>query len=140
MGRSTLICLLFISLLSVTRLYAQTTFPSSAGERCKYAAYIDMKGAYLSGICILLKDDGVIKGCLFNEFGVTALDFTYQPERKKVKLHHVIQMMDKWYIRRVLRKDMAQVMEGLQNGRSDYQNERRKIMYQFTPIKDETNQ
>ena len=140
MGRSTLICLLFISLLSVTRLYAQTTFPSSEGERCKYAAYIDMKGAYLSGICILLKDDGVIKGCLFNEFGVTALDFTYQPERKKVKLHHVIQMMDKWYIRRVLRKDMAQVMEGLQNGRSDYQNERRKIMYQFTPIKDETNQ
>ena len=140
MGRSTLICLLFISLLSVTRLHAQTTFPSSEGERCKYAAYIDMKGAYLSGICILLKEDGVIKGCLFNEFGVTALDFTYQPERKKVKLHHVIQMMDKWYIRRVLRKDMAQVMEGLQNGRSDYQNERRKIMYQFTPIKDETNQ
>jgi hypothetical protein len=115
-------------------------FPSSEGERCKYAAYIEMNGSYLSGICVLLKEDGIIKGCLFNEFGVTALDFTYQPERKKVKLHHVIQMMDKWYIRRVLRKDMAQVMAGLQNGRSDYKNERRKITYQFTPITDETNQ
>jgi len=140
MGRSTLICLLFISLLSVTRLHAQTAFPSSEGERCKYAAYIEMNGSYLSGICVLLKEDGIIKGCLFNEFGVTALDFTYQPERKKVKLHHVIQMMDKWYIRRVLRKDIAQVMTGLQNGKSDYQNERRKITYQFTPITDETNQ
>jgi hypothetical protein len=49
-------------------------------------------------------------------------------------------MMDKWYIRRVLRKDIAQVMTGLQNGKSDYQNERRKITYQFTPITDETNQ
>ena len=140
MGRSTLICLLCISLLSVTKLHAQTTFPFSEGERCKYAAYIEMNGSYLSGICVLMKEDGIIKGCLFNEFGVTALDFTYQPERNKVKLHHVIKMIDKWYIRRVLRKDMAQVMTGLQNGKSDYQNERRKITYQFTPITDETNQ
>lgn len=115
-------------------------FPFSEGERCKYAACIEMNGSYLSGICVLLKEDGIIKGCLFNEFGVTALDFTYQPERNKVKLHHVIKMIDKWYIRRVLRKDMAQVMTGLQNGKSDYQNERRKITYQFTPITDETNQ
>lgn len=133
------ICLLFISLLSVTELQAQATFPFFEGERVSYTAYIEMTDAYISGICILLKEDGIIKGCLFNEFGVTALDFTFNPERGKVTLHHVMKMMDKWYIRRVLRKDLAQMIICLQNGKTIYRNERRKITYQFTPLTDEVS-
>ena len=45
--------------------------------------------------------------------------------------------MDKWYIRRVIRKDIAQLMIRLQNGVTQYQNERHHIQYQFLPIKDE---
>jgi hypothetical protein len=77
---------------------------------------------------------------LFNEFGITAIEFSYNPERDKVKLKHVIKMMDKWYIRRVLRKDIAQLMSLLYNGKTEYQNTRRNISYQFIPIIDEVTQ
>ncbi len=120
------------------RLFAQSAFPETEGDRIRYAASIEMPKAYLSGICVLLREGDVVRGSLFNEFGVTALDFTYHPENQKVKLHHVISMMDKWYIRRVLRKDLAQLMLRLQQGETTYHNERRHITYQFKILKPET--
>lgn len=115
---------------------AQTTFPSADGERAKYAAYIEMPKAYVSGICVLLQEDGLIKGSLFNEFGITALDFTYNPQRDKVKLHSVMKMMDKWYIRKMLKKDLRQVMKTLKEGQTEYTNQRRHIVYRFHGIEE----
>lgn len=128
MRRLVLICLLFVSVLSM----AQTD--------TRYAAYIEMPRAYVSGVCVLQTDGDTVRGCLFNEFGVTVLDFTYDSQRQKVKLHHVVKMLDRWYIRRVLRKDLAQLMIRLQRGETQYRNERRQITYQFTPIKDEATE
>ena len=115
---------------------AQTTFPSADGERAKYAAYIEMPKAYVSGICVLLQEDGLIKGSLFNEFGITALDFTYNLQRDKIKLHSVMKMMDKWYIRKVLKKDLRQVMKTLKEGQTEYTNQRRHIVYRFHGIEE----
>lgn len=115
---------------------AQTSFPSAEGERAKYAAYIEMPKAYVSGICVLLQEDGLIKGSLFNEFGITALDFTYNPQRDKIKLHSVMKMMDKWYIRKVLKKDLRQVMKTLKEGQTEYTNQRRHIVYRFHGIEE----
>ena len=128
----------FISLLLClsVRLQAQTTFPSAEGERAKYSAYIEMSKGYVSGICVLLKEEGVVKGSLFNEFGFTALDFTYNPERDKIKLHSVMKMMDKWYIRKVLKKDLRQVMKALMKGESEYTNQRQHIVYRFHGIEE----
>lgn len=128
----------FISLLLclTVRLQAQTTFPSAEGERAKYSAYIEMPKGYVSGICVLLKEEGVVKGSLFNEFGFTALDFTYNPERDKIKLHSVMKMMDKWYIRKVLKKDLRQVMKALMKGESEYTNQRQHIVYRFHGIEE----
>ena len=137
MKRLTLICLLFVSSLAAIKLYAQSTFPASEGERMKYNPYIEMPRSYVSGIMILMNDNNEIKGSLFNEFGVTALDFSYLPKKNKVKLHNVVKMMDKWYIRRVLRKDLAHMMVCLQKGETAYQNERHHITYKFTPLADE---
>ena len=137
MKRLTLICLLFVSSLAAIKLCAQSTFPASEGERIKYNAFIEMPRSYISGIMILMNDNDEIKGSLFNEFGVTALDFSYLPKKNKVKLHNVMNMMDKWYIRRVLRKDIAQMMICLQKGETEYQNEHHHITYKFTPLADE---
>lgn len=130
--------LLCISLLLAQPIsvQAQTTFPSAEGERAKYAAYIEMPKAYVSGICVLLQEDGLIKGSLFNEFGITALDFTYNPQRDKIKLHSVMKMMDKWYIRKVLKKDLRQVMKTLKEGKTEYTNQRRHIVYRFHGIEE----
>ena len=115
---------------------AQSTFPSAEGERAKYSAYIEMPKVYVSGICVLLQEDGLIKGSLFNEFGITALDFTYNPQRDKIKLHSVMKMMDKWYIRKVLKKDLRQVMKTLKEGQTEYTNQRRHIVYRFHGIEE----
>ncbi|MBQ5495972.1 MAG: hypothetical protein IIT76_12385 [Prevotella sp.] len=139
------ICLLFISLLSVTKISAQTSssdiesvygvaFPVNDGERVKYDAMIQMANGYISGVCVLLCERGVVRGGWFNEFGITALDFTYYPDKCKVKLHHVVPLMDKWYIRRVLRKDLGRLMEALHHGETVYHNNHRNITYQMTPI------
>ena len=87
--------MIFISVFRATTLSAQHTFPISDGEKVKYNAMIQMPNAYISGVCVLLNDCGVIKGCMFNEFGITMLDFSFSPDKQKVKLHHVIKMMDK---------------------------------------------
>ena len=106
----------------------------------RYTAYIEMPKAYLSGICILWHDGDMVKGSLFNEFGVTALDFTYYIYKEKVKLHDVMAQMDKWYIRRVLKKDLRQLMLQLQQGKTTYENQRQHIKYQLTPIAHETEE
>lgn len=136
MRRSMRSCLLFISLLLsvlTSRLYAQTTFPAD-GESIRFTAYIEMEKGYVSGICILHRDGDTVHGSLFNEFGITALDFTYRLERKKVKLHTVMPMMNKWYIRKVMKKDLRQLMTGLQNGETTWKDERYHIEYQLTPL------
>ena len=110
--------------LTMTEVRAQGEFPSKEGDRVRYSALIEMPKAYLSGVCILLREDGVVKGSLFNEFGISALDFTYRLDKDKVKLHHVIKMLDRWYIKRVLKKDMRELIHRLQQGQPEYQNEK----------------
>ena len=102
-----------------------------------------MPRGYVSGMLVLLHDDevvghasqrGTVKGSLFNEFGITALDFTYDRRKDKVKLHSVVKMMDRWYIRRVLRRDLHEVLKGLEQGDSIYEDKRYHINYKFTPL------
>ncbi len=115
---------------------AQTCFPDNEGGKVRYNAVIEMKKGYMSGVCILVNDGGLVKGSLFNEFGISALEFTYRSGTQKVKLLSVIKMLDKWYIKRVLRKDLAQLMEQLRQGKGEYKNERFKINYKFTLLEE----
>lgn len=119
----------------------QECYVDSVGSKMKYAATIEMSKGYISGICILVTDEeGTIKGSLFNEFGISALDFTYHRGDKKVHLVSVMQMLDKWYVKRVLSRDLAQVIRHLQDGSPSYRNERYKIDYNFTVLKDEASE
>lgn len=95
-----------------------------------------MKKGYISGICFLSEEGDTIKGSFFNEFGISAFDFTYLRSRQKVKLENVIKMLNKWYIKRVLRKDMVHVLDNLQRGISSYSNEKYHITYKFTKLDD----
>lgn len=118
----------------------QEAYVDSIGSRMKYTATIEMSKGYISGICVLMTEDGLIKGSIFNEFGISAMDFIYQHGENKVKLVNVIKMLDKWYIKRVLRRDMAHVVKNLLSGISTYRNEKYKIDYKFTILKDATEE
>lgn len=110
------------------------TYPKADGERVKLNAVIEFKRGYVSGICAMLREGDTVRSSVFNEFGISTLDFSYDEAKDKVKLEGVVKLLDKWYIRRVLRRDLRQVMHCLRDGVEQYRNERRGITYQFTPI------
>lgn len=101
----------------------------------RYSVLIDMPKAYLSGVCVMRRE-GTVQGTVFNEFGVTSLSFHYDPVRQKVRLHYLVAMMDKWYIRRVLRRDLLRLLQQLEQGETRYENTRQHITYVMTPIYD----
>lgn len=113
-------------------------FADSIGSKARYAATIEMGKGYVSGIFVLAVDDEGegYKGVLFNEFGITAMELTYGGPGTKGKLLHVIKMLDKWYIKRVLRRDMAHVIDNIFNGFSTYRDEKYHITYKFVKLDD----
>ena len=135
------VCLIFVSLTFLTAHFstvnAQVCFPSVQGEKAKYSAYIDMPQGYVSGVCVLFNEGTVIQGSLFNEFGITALSFSYDIKKEKIKLYSVVKLMDKWYIKRILKKDLKQLMKCLQKGESVYQDEKYHITYSFSTLNTE---
>lgn len=135
------VCLIFVSLTFLTAHFntvnAQVCFPSTQGEKAKYSAYIDMPHGYVSGVCVLFNEGSVIRGSLFNEFGITALSFSYDIKKEKIKLYSVVKLMDKWYIKRILKKDLKQLMKCLQKGESVYQDEKYHITYSFSTLNTE---
>lgn len=134
--------LLSVSLLLFVALQAaaQATFPKADGERVRYNAMVEMPKGYLSGVCILLREGNEVRGSFFNEFGISAIDFTYLIDKDKVKLHSVIAMLNKWYIKRVLKKDLRELLNRLQQGETSYRDERHKIDYRFMPMNHETDE
>ena len=61
-------------------------------------------------------------------------------EKDKVKLLSVQKMMDKWYVRKILRRDLRQLFHAMQEGRDEYRDEKYLMLFRFTPLtEDEQN-
>ena len=140
-----LISILLLSLASLTvqaqdsLIVQQAPLSDSIGCKTRYATTIELSKGYLSGITIMVREADVYHGVLFNEFGITALEFTYHPQTKKVELIEVIAMLDKWYIRRVLKNDLQHVMENLMKGNPTYKDEKYHISYKFSVMSNDEN-
>lgn len=136
-------CLISVSLLLTamcTSAEAQSLLPQTAGEKARFSALIEMPKGYMSGICVLLSDGDIIKGSMFNDFGITFMDFIYRLQKDKVKLLSVQKMMDKWYIRKILRRDLRHLFHAMREGRGEYRDEKYKMLFRFTPLtEDEQN-
>lgn len=141
MKRSLTIFSWCVSLLlsSALSLKAQSLLPSPSGEAARYDAYIELPRGYLSGVCIMRCAGDTLRGSIFNEFGVSAMDFVYDRRKDRVRLLSVMKMMDRWYIRRTLRADLRQLFKSMNAGEGEYRNERRHILYRFTPMVDSLN-
>ena len=121
--------LLLLTLLSISLC----TWAQSPVSR-RYTALVETPRAAISGICILAGDSTELRGSLFNEFGITALEFTWLRKRDKVRLHSVMPALDKWYIRRTLRRDLRHLLLRLEQGEGSYENTRHHIKYTLIPI------
>lgn len=132
----------FLALISAVMLTAtawcQSLLPQAEGSRVTMSALIEMPKGYVSGLCVILREDEQLRCCLFNEFGITALDFSYDIVKQKVKINSAVAMLNKWHIKRTLREDLKQVIIGLERGDTLYTNHKRGIKYEFKPIADDT--
>ena len=131
------ISILCIPLLAAPAARAQNTFPATEGEKVRYSVQIDFGKSYLSGIGIMAYVDGEVLGSVFNEFGVSALSFSYNPQKDKVKILSIIGKLNKWYIRGVVKKDMKKVIAVLKEGGTTYTNQKYHITYTFQQLKND---
>jgi hypothetical protein len=121
----------------------------------EYNLLMQVRGQEITGICVInTTPENEVVGTVVSEFGVKAFDFTYA--NGKAKVLNVIAMLDKWYIRKVLRKDLAFILENLPqgqdavkkkrsisflpNGDIEMKNRRFNIRYTFSPMNHETDQ
>ena len=144
-------CFLLINLLvllSVLPCHAQETAGDSV-VGSEYTFFMQARGQEITGICMVSQSpNGKTTGTIVNEFGVKAFDFIIN--KGKVKIINVIKPLDRWYIRKVLKKDFGfafqHIREGKdisvgkrritfrENGDIAIDNDRYNIHYVFTPI------
>lgn len=115
----------------------------------EYHLTMQVRGHEITGICMMSQSaDHGIMGTVISEFGMKAFDFIY--DNKKVQLLNIVAFLDKWYIRKVLRKDLAFILSQMEqgvdfkkksrsiqfkpDGEIEAVNSRYKIYYTFTPM------
>lgn len=140
--------LLFL-LSSISVLLPSIAYSGIQCDADRFSFSISMPKGYLSGVLITNESDDSINGSMINEFGISAVDFTYSRRNGKFRLVNVISFLDKWHIRRMLGNDLRfclRILKGLPADRKGkYQvstndnsitvvNLRRKISYSFTPL------
>lgn len=128
--------IIYIILLYLTPFVAigQNLLPETYGRERLYNVHMEMKRGGLTGVCMMVRDSVEVHANVVNEFGIGLMSFTYDTEKDRVRLHSVFSKMNKWYIRRTLRRDIKKLMHGMKAGNAIYINPRRGITYRFTPI------
>lgn len=102
-------------LMAVVAVAADYLLPLDEGRQ-QYGVSITARGAEITGVCIVKTDAEGSRGAIVNEFGIHALDFMVSADRRKVKLLNVIAMMDRWYVRRVVKKDLRMLFNATADG------------------------
>ena len=86
---------------------------STIVDTWEYHITINARGNEITGLCIMnVYTDNSIKGTIINEFGTKIFDFSCS-SKKKVKIENVIAPINKWYIRRVLKSDLAFILSNI---------------------------
>lgn len=151
-------------LLFLSSLVALLTFNLRANEvdsimqsspLQKHTFQIETSNGFISGILLVNESDEYINGSMINEFGVSAIDFSYSKEKQKVKLLNVISFLNKWYIKQVLKNDIKFCLHVLYNTpfkkKHNYEvtrtidsvtiiNNKRHLKYSFSPLTIPTNE
>lgn len=123
---------------------------ASAQDLRRYTFSVDLpRGGHLSGICLIRMEGDRGAMSVVNEFGVKAFDAVCPGAKGRVKLTYVMAPLDKWYIRRVLVRDLSvlfrpdrrlprrRTLERREDGTLVLANRRHKITYRLKPLKDD---
>ena len=144
------IFLLFLSSLFAYTAQATEVSVDSITESTQHFSFqLTTPKATLSGILITRQTGDEIIGSMINEFGISAIDFSYNKKNDKIKLLSVVSFLNKWYIKMVLRKDLKVCLHQLYNiplkktkgyiiekGNNDItiNNQKHHLTYSFSPL------
>lgn len=105
----------FLLLISLLIIFTIHSVSQERSDLIQYRVHIEARGRTASGIAIMeQKSDNTIIGTLVTDFGVKIFDFS-RSQSNKMKIENVISPLNKWYIRRVLRKDLSFILVMLIN-------------------------
>ena len=82
----------------------------------------------------MLFEDGKLKASVVNEFGFSAMDFEYDPQKDKVRIINIVKKLDHWYIKRVLKRDLRILIHNLRQGVYNHENTKYEKTYNFQPL------
>lgn len=101
------------------------TVDTNVVDTWEYHIIINARGNEITGLCIMnVYTDNTIMGTIINEFGTKIFDFSYS-SKKKVKIKNVIAPINKWYIRRVLKSDLAFILTNIRQSNNVIEKKRR---------------
>ena len=104
------IILLFVCLFLYVSFAASAQGAVNTGTS-KYSVQIDLKQAYIGGLCIIKGDESALTASVVNEFGVSMLTFSYDVNKGKVKIINCIKQLRNPFIKRILKKDFKEVLD-----------------------------
>lgn len=107
-----------------------TFFPILDGGKKEYTCVIQLRNNTLTGICVIKKEQEKYIGTFVNEFGIKGFDFMYDVNKNRISLFNVIKFLNKWYIKRTLKKDLKFMI----TNRSNFKNKKREIAYNDSSI------
>lgn len=79
---------------------------TTSSDSRRYAFSIETPKSALSGVMLTKQKNGYIIGSMVNEFGISAIDFSFDIDKDKLKLINVVGFLDKWYIKRTIKEDI----------------------------------
>ena len=126
------IYLMALMLIEPLSIMAQLTYPANEGDKVRYNLQVEIRNSFLSGICIMVNNDGIIASSIVNEFGISLMDFIYSEQKDKVKLCNMIKPLDRWYVKRLLKRSLKGMLKAMKSGDTEYIDEKNRIKYVFT--------
>lgn len=99
-----------------------------------WTAQITMPRSSLSGLCVVRIERDSLIGALINEFGVQAFDFHYDRISQKLRLQHLIPPLNRFFLRRVIQRDVRTFAPYFATGRAFVHENRYGIRYEFSPL------
>ena len=122
-----LVLISYFLLLSISPCMAQ----EEDALQKEYEVLIKAKGNEITGYCLMsFTSSQEVIGTIVNEFGIKVFDFIYA--NGKAKIINVIAPLNKWYIRKILRKDMHFILTNIDNATCDYEIRKGKRVMKMT--------
>ena len=126
------ICMSIFLLIVPILTMAQSTYPVNDGDKVHYNLQIEIRESCLSGICIMVNNEGTIASSIINEFGISLIDFTYSEKKNKIKIHSIIKPLNRWYIKRFIKRSLKNMMNVMKLGGTESIDNKNRIRYFFT--------